>query len=248
MKKIILFCLLLITTLISGCVQETSIGGLAPPMPRLNVTINSNPVPEGTKVPIIVDLLSSKGEPMPNELIYINLTKEIENRVIVDNMVTVTYNTTIEPYEIYTDTDGNAVLNYDAPLLTSYKSCDSITISILWKNSTGSGLISTERNLAIYTTRPTYSIQSFGLNPIAYMPSSNKAYLLATITPRTEGGNLYNLGPINFTIIQESEINSVTAYTNCVGQADIEFVPKHGFVEVRATYQNFSDTVNTTIP
>jgi hypothetical protein len=252
MKKIALFCLLLITTLISGCIQ-TSLNPIhltpAPPMSHLNlINISPNPAPEGTKVPIIVNLLSYKGEPMPNELIYINLSRTIENRIVNDNIVTVTYNRTVEPYQIYTDIYGNAILNYTLPSLPSYKSCDIILISILWKNSTNYGSISTEERLTVYTTRPTYSIQSFALNPIIYLSRENEAFIMTTIISRTEGGNLYNLGPINFEITQDNDTNYLTAYTNCAGQSEVTFKPKPGLMTVKATYQNFSDTANTTIP
>jgi hypothetical protein len=244
MKEIILSCLIIIT-LISGCIQNNSTATptststptatsthAAPTGPSLSLTINPNPAMKGTKVPIIVKLLSSKGEPISNELIYINLTREFER---------------LESQQIYTNTDGNAILNYDTSSIPSDKSCDTITISILWRNSTGYGSISTERNLDIYTEGP-HSVQSFSLyNPgVYYNPPPNEAYLYLTATI-FGSGNLYNLGPINFTATQGNESNSIIAYTNCYGQASVKFTAKPGFVKITATYQNFSKTVNTTI-
>jgi hypothetical protein len=270
MKKIILFCCLFIITLFSGCIQQNLGTGPmhtspAPAMPSLSLSINPNPAPENSKATIIVKFIDAKKANLPNELVYINLTKELTKVQVIDNIVHGgPRNLTITQYQVYTNDKGEAKLDIDIPPVSWHEDqykvyINGIKVDAYWKNA--SSYISQETFLPIIKTGPPAQIESMFFWSRGILKANEKDILTITLNPQMDlsdfygqsldyKGTLYNLS-VNVKIIKGSEnayLSSENLYTNIGGQAFVDLIPTNpGVVVIQATYQNLSKIVNDTI-
>ena len=269
-KKTILFCLLLFIILISGCTQTSTSDPMhtspAPAMPSLELNTSPNPAPENSIVTATIKLTDARKLPLANEIVYINLTRTFDRVQIIDNMVHGNKNTTVIPYQLKTDENGEAKLDINIPPVSWHEGVfkvysTQIEINVFWKNTTSSYSISTQQVLSSYKTGPPAQIESLWLWGGCISRVNENCNLIATLNPAIDlsdfygqsldyKGTLNNAGPINLKIIQGKDIASLSTqnlYTNYVGQAFANLIAtKSGVVVVQATYQNFTTTANAT--